>query len=296
MEELSACPICNSLNFNDLIECDDHTVSHETFKIVECESCGFAFTNPRPGENEIGPYYQSEDYISHSNASNGLVNTLYQMVRKHALKSKYKLIFSITGKPASLLDYGSGTGEFLHTMQNGGFDVQGLEPSPDAKNQAIKNYNLKIQSPDELKNLPSESFDVVTMWHVLEHVHQLKPTLAELKRVLKKNGYLFIAVPNRNAWEEKVYKKNWAAYDVPRHLYHFNSPQILALVEEQGMNLVKYKGMPFDSFYISLLSEQYRGTGIFKYPLAVLFGKLTFLFSLFNKDKSSSLLYIIQKS
>lgn len=295
MEELKACPVCNSLKFSNLIECEDHTVSHETFQIAECETCGFAFTNPRPGENEIGPYYQSEDYISHSNSSKGMVNTLYQLVRKHALKSKYRLIFSITGKPASLLDYGSGTGEFLHTMQQKGFTVMGLEPSPDAKAQAIKNYNLNIQSPDELKNLPDESMEVITMWHVLEHVHQLKPTLKELQRVLKKGGHLIIAVPNRNAWEERVYKKNWAAYDVPRHLYHFKSPQIRALVKEQGMNLVNYKAMPFDSFYISLLSEQYRGTGILKYPLAVLFGKLTWLASLFNKDKSSSLLYIIQK-
>ena len=218
------------------------------------------------------------------------------MVRKRALKSKYKLVLSITGKPSSLLDYGSGTGEFLRTMQQKGFTVMGLEPSAEAKAQAIKNYNLAIQSPDELKNLPSESVDVITMWHVLEHVHQLKPTLQEVQRVLKKDGHLFVAVPNRNAWEERVYKKNWAAYDVPRHLYHFNSSQILALVKEHGMNLIKYKAMPFDSFYISLLSEQYRGNGILKYPRALLFGMITFLVSIFNKDKSSSLLYIIKNS
>lgn len=294
MKEYSNCPVCNSISFSTVRKCIDHTVSKDTFSIVECKECKFQFTNPIPLENEIGKYYESEEYVSHSNTKKGLIFSLYQVVRNKTLVDKLKLIRSNT-KAKSLLDIGSGTGEFLNICQQNGIKVRGIEPSEQARKNAIENYSLKIEDEDGLKNIENESLDAITMWHVLEHVYHLNERIKTIKRVLKKDGALFVAVPNRSSYDAKKYNDNWAAYDLPRHLYHFTPKDIKTIFEKHGFTLDKVLPMKFDSFYVSMLSEKCK-TGSVNYLNAFLSGIKSNRLALSKKDNSySSQIYILRK-
>ncbi len=255
MVTLSNCPVCNSSQTKLILVCKDNTVSSEIFSIVECIPCGFKFINPRPEENEMGKYYISEEYVSHSNTKKGLVNSVYQMVRKYTLLKKLQLIskYFRTGK---ILDIGCGTGEFLKTLKDAKWETLGIEPSSAAREMAVKNYGLDIREEVEIKNLETSSFDVITMWHVLEHVPQLNERIEDLKRLLKPKGIIIIAVPNPASLDAKLYAENWAAYDVPRHLYHFSPKDIETLFKNHELNVFQILPMIFDSFYISMLSEK----------------------------------------
>ncbi len=255
MEKLDQCPVCNSTQHKAFLACVDHTVSRETFSIVQCDSCGFKFTNPRPQETDLGKYYKSEDYVSHSNTKKGFINSTYQSVRKYTLLKKLQLI-SKYFKTGKILDIGCGTGEFLNTCKSAKWQTLGIEPDVDARQMAIKNFGLDVREEDELTGLPDASFDVISMWHVLEHVPRLNERVEELKRLIKPNGIIIIAVPNCNSLDAKIYKEEWAAYDVPRHLYHFTPKDIDALFAKQGLKVFKVLPMIFDSFYVSLLSEK----------------------------------------
>ena len=255
METLNNCPICNSNTSNQFLTCIDHTVSRETFHIVQCQSCGFKYTNPRPEEENLGSYYQSEEYVSHSNTKKGFTHYTYQIVRKYTLLKKLQLL-SKYYKTGNVLDIGCGTGEFLNVCKQAQWDVIGIEPSTDARQMAINNYSLNVLKEAEIKNLPSESFDVITMWHVLEHVPKLNERIEDLKRLIKPTGIIIIAVPNCNSLDAKIYKENWAAYDVPRHLYHFVPKDIESIFKKHDLKMFKVLPMVFDSFYVSMLSEK----------------------------------------
>jgi len=255
METINNCPICNSNTSTRFLTCIDHTVSRETFHIVQCQSCGFKYTNPRPEEENLGSYYQSEEYVSHSNTKKGFINYTYQIVRKYTLLKKLQLLSNYY-KTGKLLDIGCGTGEFLNVCQQAKWDTAGIEPSADARKMAINNYNLNVLEESEIKNLPSESFDVITMWHVLEHVPKLNERIEDLKRLIKPTGIIIIAVPNCNSLDAKIYKENWAAYDVPRHLYHFVPKDIESAFKNHDLKMFKVLPMVFDSFYVSMLSEK----------------------------------------
>lgn len=255
MEELKNCPVCDSNQLAPFMKCVDHTVSRETFQIVACESCGFKFTNPRPEADKLGPYYKSEEYVSHSNTKKGFINSTYQMVRKYTLLKKLQLI-SKYFKTGNILDIGCGTGEFLNTCKAAKWNTIGIEPDPDAREMARTNFGLDVRTEDELQLLPDANFDAITMWHVLEHVPNLNQRVEDLKRLIKPNGIIIIAVPNCNSLDAKIYRENWAAYDVPRHLYHFTPNDIERLFQNHGIKLTRILPMVFDSFYVSMLSEK----------------------------------------
>lgn len=294
MEKLSNCPVCNSTQFSQIMLCEDHTVSRETYPIVQCNSCGFKFTNPRPEANELGKYYKSEDYVSHSNTKKGFINSTYQSVRKYTLLKKLQLI-SKYFKTGKILDIGCGTGEFLNICKNAKWNVIGIEPSPDARKMAIENFGLDVKEESEIKNLEPESFNIITMWHVLEHVPNLNERIEDLKRLIKPNGVIIIAVPNCESLDAKIYKENWAAYDVPRHLYHFTPKDIESIFKKHDLEMFKILPMIFDSFYVSMLSEKIKT------------GKTNILRSMWNGFRSnlsaiktgktySSQIYLIRKS
>lgn len=257
MKNYTNCPICNNTNFKAYKTCKDYTSSGEIFEISECNSCGFTFTNPIPEEKEIGKYYKSEEYISHSNTSKGIVNKLYQIVRNITLDKKVKLLKSLTSN-RNLLDIGSGTGEFLNHAQKNGFNVEGIEPSEIGRKQSLENFNIAVSEEGAMKNFEDEEFDVITMWHVLEHVYHLNERIETIDRILNSKGYLIIAVPNRLSYDSTIYQEHWAAYDVPRHLYHFRPNDIKNLFEKNKFELKKVLPMKFDSFYVSMLSEKYK--------------------------------------
>ena len=214
METLKNCPVCNQDKFNPFLSCVDYTVSRETFQIVQCAACGFRFTNPRPDENEIGKYYQAEEYISHSDTSKGIVNKLYQIVRNHTIKQKVKLINQLVksqksvrkdsfGEVKSLLDIGCGTGEFLNACKENGWNVTGIEPSEIARKNAEQKYGIKPLPQEKLFEISERKFNVITLWHVLEHIYQLDKTIDQIKKIIADNGTLIVAVPNCNSFDAK---------------------------------------------------------------------------------------------
>ncbi|CAN5285441.1 methyltransferase domain-containing protein [soil metagenome] len=291
LEMVAECPICGEKDRQHYLSCKDNTVSKIYFEIVECSKCSFAYTSPRPTENDLGWYYESEEYISHSNTSKGIVSRLYQMVRKRTLGKKLQLINS-EGKNGLLLDIGCGTGEFLNTMTSDGWKTIGIEPSDSARKQGIENYKLDVRKEEELNNLQPKSFDVITMWHVMEHVPHLDQRVKKLNELLKDDGVLIVAVPNRNSYDAAFYKENWAAYDVPRHLWHFRAQDMKALMLNSGFEVKKILPMKFDSYYISMLSEKYKnGSG--NLLAAMWRGWISNRKA--GSEGSSSLIYIIRK-
>lgn len=291
----SNCPVCGSADINPLLTVKDHSVSKEDFVIWQCSNCSLRFTQDVPDESLIGSYYQSSDYISHSNTSKGLINQLYQKVRNYTLNQKADLIIGETAKRGKILDLGAGIGAFLNTMKEKGWEITGIEPDAGARQQAKNLFNIELQETNALAQLSANGFDAITLWHVLEHVHQLHTYVERLKSLLRPNGKLFIAVPNYQSLDSSIYKLYWAAYDVPRHLYHFTPRAIAILMEKHGLKLISKKPMWFDSFYISLLSSKYK-SGKTKWIGAGLNGLRSNLKALFNKDNCSSIIYIIEKA
>lgn len=289
MNELKECPICSKNEFNHFLTCRDNTVSKKDFTIVQCSGCGFKFTNPIPTENKIGEYYKSEEYISHSSTKKGLINRLYHIVRNKTLKQKEGLI-SKEAKGKTLLDVGCGAGAFLSHCKNKGWNVHGLEPDETSRKGIKADYNINVNDITELHNLDSNQFDVITMWHVLEHVYHLKRDAAKIIDVLKDDGVLVIAVPNCESYDAKHYKENWAAYDVPRHLYHFTKTDVENLFSQFNVELKEVLPMKYDSYYVSMLSEKYKGGNNLK-------AFLTGWKSNRNADntKYSSSIYILRK-
>ena len=289
------CPACGSTEIGYVFAAKDYTVSGEQFEIWECRSCTLRFTQDTPDQLSIGSYYKSENYISHSNTSKGFINSLYKLVRKQTLHQKRKLINEITGlKKGRILDLGSGTGAFVNEMHLHGWDAKGLEPDGDARKIAEENYHIKLENTDQFYNLTPASFDAITLWHVLEHVHDLHPYLEQLKKVLKQNGKLFVAVPNYTSSDAKKYKQYWAAYDVPRHLYHFSPRSMIQLMNSHQLSIIHFMPMLLDSFYISLLSSKYKN-GRTNWIAAGWNGLWSDILAIRNKKKSSSVIYIISK-
>jgi len=295
------CPGCDSSSVKFVLDTKDYSISGRSFSIWECANCTLRFTQDVPDSASIGPYYKSENYISHTNTSMGFVNRLYQIVRKKTLRQKRRLICKTTGKQrGTLLDVGSGTGAFVNEMKQNGWEVTGLEPDEDARRVAKESFHCELKSTDVLLSLPENAFDAITLWHVLEHVHDLKNYLHQFKKLLKPDGRLVIAVPNYTSFDASVYRQYWAAYDVPRHLYHFSPLSMKLLVHKNGMRIIKYKPMWFDSFYVSFLSSKYKNSGQDRqgktnWLAASWNGFVSNLQALFDKRKCSSVIYIISK-
>ena len=284
------CPVCNSNMQQPFIECKDHTVSYELFKIVECSACGFKFTNPRPSDSNLGTYYKSEDYISHSNTKKGLISKLYHIVRKRTLRKKLKLINSLVSR-GTILDYGCGTGMFLKTCANNEWKCEGVEPDNDARKLAL-DAGLIVNS--NRKDIKGTDFDIITLWHVLEHITDLIDTIRFLTELLKNDGKIIIAVPNYTSYDAITYKQFWAGYDVPRHLYHFEINSIKALMKNFGFDLQACLPMKFDSYYVSMLSEKYE-SGKVNYFKAIINGLISNFKAKSNSDYSS-VIYIFRKA
>ena len=290
------CPVCGSASIKPVLWVRDFTVTQELFQVMECEACTLRFTQDVPTASAIAPYYKSEDYISHTNTSKGLINRLYQSVRKRTMKAKRELVEDQTGRYAGeLLDVGSGIGTFAREMKNGGWHVTGLEPDADARSVAKKLYNVDLSETSALFSLKEGSFDAITLWHVLEHVHELDKYVNQFKNLLNDSGKLFIAVPNYTSKDASVYQEFWAAYDVPRHLYHFSPESIKMLMEKHGMKIDLYRPMWYDSFYISLLSSKYKNR---KANLIAAFwnGLRSNSKALTSAKNCSSVIYIISKA
>ncbi len=267
-------------------------LSKEEFELWGCDNCGFVFTQTIPSTEEIGKYYQSQDYISHSDTNKGLMNRLYHLSRQVMLRMKWRMIRKVK-KNGRLLDIGCGTGYFPGFMKLKGFEATGVETDPKARAFAEKEFNVKVFSPEEfiLKKIDG-GFEVITLWHVLEHVHDLDLYLERIKEYLAPGGALVIALPNCNSLDARFYKEHWAGYDVPRHLWHFTPSTMKKLAEKHGLQILKLKRLPLDPFYNSMLSEKYKRNRLYMFA-GLIIGKLAYLESLFSLKRSSSLVYFL---
>jgi len=233
----------------------DHSISKENFELFRDESLDLLITLPQPEEKNLAKYYESDDYISHTDGKRSLFEKVYHFVKTIALKSKLDLINDLQPSKGKLLDIGAGTGDFLALAKQYGWNITGVEPSEKAKSIALKKG---VSFVENTNLLDENSFDLISMWHVLEHVPNLEEQIKELKRLLKPNGTILIAVPNFNSYDAKQYGTFWAAYDVPRHLWHFSKTAIRMLFEKEELKLEKVLPMKFDAYYVSLLSEKYK--------------------------------------
>lgn len=278
----------------DYLKVKDYAISGEEFQLIENPEYGFLETSPQPPEDKLPEYYQSEDYISHTDSKRNLFEKAYHLVRSISLRSKLNLINSFSTENKTLLDVGCGTGDFLQKAQQSNWKVFGIEPNNEAREIANIKTKKAVYGNDELLNFEKQSFDVITLWHVLEHLPNLEMNVKQFYELLKPEGTLIIAVPNYKSFDALHYKNFWAAYDVPRHLWHFNKASISKLVSKQSFKVVKTKPMWFDAFYVSLLSEKYK-TGKMSFIKGFWYGMLSNLKAVISNE-ASSIIYIIQKA
>jgi len=295
MTTLLKCPACGEIEQSPFIECIDYTVSHETFSIVCCVNCQFAFTNPYPDISKLGEYYMSTDYVSHSPKAKSLIDQVYVLARKQTLKWKTRLVkIHSPANSKTLLDYGCGTGDFLHACKQNGWSVTGVEPSAIARQIAVEKTGQSISST--IEEVQPIAFDVITLWHVLEHIPDLNRILSELRNKLAQTGTIFIAVPNRSSWDANFYKDKWAAYDVPRHLWHFRQKDMQNIMKAHSLKVVRTLPMKLDAYYVCLLSEKYRHKKL--NPVTILRSAVNGLrsnMSARSTSEYSSLIYVIKK-
>ncbi|WP_395043380.1 class I SAM-dependent methyltransferase [Flavobacterium sp.] len=280
----------NLSNTKHFLNVKDYSVSQETFELLHDADLDMLITNPQPSLEKLPSYYESVNYISHTDGNKSMFEKMYQFVKSIALKNKLKLINSQSTK-GRILDIGAGVGDFLAVAKNDGWETFGTEPSDKAKAIAIKKG---VSFVNNLSQLENNSFDVITMWHVLEHVPDLENQISELKRLLKPTGTILIAVPNFNSFDANYYGKFWAAFDIPIHLWHFSKTAIKKLFAVQSLELVKVLPMKFDSFYVSLLSEKYK-TGKMNYIKAFYIGLKSNWYGNKNSEYSSHI-YVIKNA
>ncbi len=272
------------------IKTKDFLVSGEEFRIVSNSRNDVLETTPKPKPENLPNYYKSDAYISHTDTKNDFLSKAYHAVKRVALKQKVSLIFKENKGVGKLLDIGSGTGDFLLTAKQKKWEVYGVEPDEGARMLSEKKGVTVLK---ELQQIRQKNFDVITLWHVLEHVPDLETYILEISKLLKPSGTLIVAVPNFKSWDAKHYQYFWAAYDVPRHLWHFSKTAIHSLFSKHQFELIKIKPMVFDAFYVSLLSEKYK-TGKNNWAKALFFGCCSNVSGIFTKEYSSHI-YVLKK-
>ncbi|MCJ7800972.1 MAG: class I SAM-dependent methyltransferase [Candidatus Marinimicrobia bacterium] len=289
------CPACGSNNYIKVLTTTDYLVSRESFEIMECNDCSLRFTSPIPNNNEIGNYYKSDDYISHTGRGNSIINKIYRIVRYFTLHSKKKKVIKFSqNQSGSILDIGCGTGNFLKIMKQSGWKINGVEINDTARGIAKNNTGSVILNQIEFFE-SKQKYDVITLWHSLEHLHDLKRYLNKISISLNANGMVMIAVPNYQSFDADYFKQYWAAYEVPRHLYHFSFDAIVKLLEKFKFKLLQSVQLPFDSSYISLLSEMSvrKKQNIVK---AFLVGLKSYFAGRRDTKRGSSILYVFKKN
>lgn len=273
------------------LEVKDHSVSGETFQLVLNETYGFLETLPCPKTDQLSDYYKTEDYISHTDSKRNLFEKAYHFIRDISLKRKLELINSFDSEEKRLLDIGCGTGDFLKIAKENNWIISGIEPNKEARSIANKKTNNSVFNTAKLQELREHSFDVITLWHVLEHLPNLEAQIVTIKKLLKEKGTLIIAVPNFKSFDANYYKDFWAAYDVPRHLWHFNQESIANLFGSKNMKVVKILPMKFDAYYVSLLSEKYKSG--FMNPIKAFWIGMRSNFKARNSKEYSSMIYVL---
>lgn len=291
-DPVNVCPACGSTTWKSSGQTKDYSITGEWFELRECTSCHLKATHPQPAANQLGRYYASKEYISHSDTKEGWTNKLFHKARDFMMKKKFDWITQASGKTnGKLLDVGAGTGHFAAYMKDKGWKVIALEPDETARKVAAEKLGLELQPLGELPHQQPASFDVITLWHVLEHVQDVNGYMEQFRKLLIPGGVLLIAVPNHTSRDARQYGPQWAAFDVPRHLWHFSPASMEKLLTKHSFKLFQKITMPLDAFYVSMLSEKYRGNYFFGPLGAFISGLRTFVSGKKNVDKASSIIY-----
>lgn len=293
MVSVDICPICEGQDFSFHSTVKDHMVSKESFELRKCDSCGFVVTSPRPADDAIGKYYESEDYISHSNTKKSLFSKAYQIVRNRAVKQKRNWVEAHTRK-GTLLDMGCGTGHFLNECRSAGWKIEGVEVSEVARANAKTEHGIEPNSSLDEFETNAGSLNAISMWHVLEHLPNLNEHLSKFHKWLADDGAVLVAVPNHESYDAIHYGSDWAAWDVPIHLWHFSKKSMNDLAAKNGFVISEIINMPFDSFYVSLLSEKYVHGKM--RPLQAFLTGLKSNLRGKGKKNMSSLVYVLKKA
>ena len=295
MAEKVSCLVCGSADHDTLFTARDHLVSGESFPIKKCDACGFVFTTAPPDEKDISKYYTSEDYISHSDKKKSLTDHIYHLARNFMLRKKHNLVHEATGrKTGTLLDIGSGTGYFADFMGRNGWSVTGVEISASVRQYSISRFGISVVPPSEISGIKDGSVDCVTLWHVLEHLYDPDLWMREIKRILIDDGKCILALPNIKSSDAEWFGNEWAALDVPRHLWHFSPETLTRFVHKHSFILTEIKSMPLDIYYISALSYKNRGCRL-PLLLGIAIGTFFTVRTLFCKNRASSLIYLLSK-
>jgi 2-polyprenyl-3-methyl-5-hydroxy-6-metoxy-1,4-benzoquinol methylase len=288
------CIICNSSLASYKEPIQDHSISKERFELVTCGICGMVYTGGVPKEEDCGRYYKSEDYVSHSDTNKGLFFSIYHRVRSYMLNRKVALVRSYHSE-GKVLDMGCGTGYFVHALNEAGYKTIGIEVDDDARNVGVKKFGIQAHGNDYLlENKLDGPFQIITLWHVLEHLYSPERYMAKFKQNLAKDGVLIIAVPNCSSYDAKHYGSLWAGYDVPRHLWHFEPRTMELWARKNGFTIIDKKTMPFDSFYVSILSEKYKNSGLGLIRGGMV-GLISWVKALINKNRASSVIYVMKQ-
>lgn len=292
--KISSCPVCGHGHFTPFLHVNDWLVSKEEFKLLQCNHCKFVFTSNAPAEQHISPYYNSEEYIEHSDTSSGLIYGIYHHARKLMLRYKLKKIRQLnTGK--KLLDIGSGSGYFMNHMHQNGFEVNGVEISEKAIALCQQKFKITAHKPSEfLAGKLARNYDIITLWHVFEHVYSFNEYMRLFSDSLNDDGYLLLALPNHESFDANYYSSYWCAYDTPRHLWHFTPKTLEKHAHNFGFKLVRKHRLPLDPFFNAMVSASYKKSTTFL-PFTLLIGLVSYVKSLSNVNKSSSIIYVLKK-
>lgn len=297
IEHIKECPLCQSDGYqDDCVHALDHLVSKKTFSVTSCRACGLLYTNPRPTENTLPAYYGSDQYISHAGSAVKISDRVYMLVRNIMRNRKIRLLSAYTPAGGRVLDIGCGTGSFLYGAGKAGFEVAGVEPGNTASAICTAKGLEVYGDLESILHTPYKAFNTLSMWHVLEHVSHLRQHLDNCRKLLLPEGYLLIAVPMYKSWDARFYKADWAAWDLPRHLLHFSEETLLKALQQAGFRLVRKKMLPFDAWYISLLSEQRskRIPSLTGFVRAMLAGTISNLVAITGMRPASGQVFVFQ--
>jgi SAM-dependent methyltransferase len=293
-QEVPDCIVCGSGQRHPHLRAPNRFNVGEVFPLVQCSQCGFVYLSPRPSQESIGSHYEDEGYHPHQAEAAGVVDRIYRISRDWNLRYKRWMVESHHRKGA-LLDFGCGTGEFLAEMRANGWQVTGVEPAAQARAVA---EGLGVRASADLEGCDGP-YDVITLWHVLEHVHEAAGQFRRLCELLTPGGILVMALPNIGSVDSRAYGANWVALDAPRHLFHFRPQDVRRFAVARGLTPAGGGVLPLDTPYNVLLSEQLagqvvRGTRLFGLFRAIRVALAASIRGAIDRSRSSSPVYVFR--
>lgn len=294
-KDLKLCPLCGASGQIPYAQCKDFTISNESFYLLKCPSCNIVYTLDPPSESDTKRYDKLDLKLRLGDSPRGLTGRLYYHIRNLMLIRKAHIVEKQAYRTSgSLLNYGAKTGYFSSRMERRGWEVTSVEKYLEERLFSLEMFHHRMIDLSEMESLHSETFDVITLWHVFEHSYHPGELLDRFHELLRPGGILIMSCPNINSIDAKYYGPYWAAYDVPRHLWHFEPGSICNLALKHGFTLMHRERLPFDSFYISILSEQHLGHKQ-AFIRGMMKGFHSWLLSSSRRDLSSSLVYVFRK-